>query len=255
MDLEAVAAELGVHYQTVYRWVRAGNLPAVMVPSGYDVKPSDVAAFARTRTAEASAGDREDGLRRRSQALARSLAMSDEQSARSLVLALHQSGVPPITLCEDVIVPALSLVEDLREAGSASAAECLAARRMCEQLVGVLAFPSQGRPRGLAVVAGPEPAAQRLPTLLATVALRSDHWRVLDLGPNVPASDIVEFTIDRQPEIVVIVAPEGHRRTADLHATIEGTVVVPVLWVEGNSPLSELVRRVRRMTVAARESC
>ena len=29
MDLESAAAVLGVHYQTAYRWVRMGLLPAM----------------------------------------------------------------------------------------------------------------------------------------------------------------------------------------------------------------------------------
>src|SRR3954454_13821025 len=37
MNLKQAARRLGVHYQTAYRWVRAGRLAAVRVGNGYDV--------------------------------------------------------------------------------------------------------------------------------------------------------------------------------------------------------------------------
>ena len=44
VDLQQAAAELGVHYQTAYRWVRTGKLPADLVGGRYLVDRSDIAA-------------------------------------------------------------------------------------------------------------------------------------------------------------------------------------------------------------------
>ena len=55
IELRDAAAELGVHYQTAYRWVRSGQLPATMVAGKYAVlgqtphqSPSDSPRFGIT---------------------------------------------------------------------------------------------------------------------------------------------------------------------------------------------------------------
>ena len=45
-NLKQVAASLGVHYVTAYRYVRTGRLPARRVGTGWVVDPEDLAAFA-----------------------------------------------------------------------------------------------------------------------------------------------------------------------------------------------------------------
>ncbi|MGA9857655.1 MAG: helix-turn-helix domain-containing protein, partial [Solirubrobacteraceae bacterium] len=49
IDLQAAAHQLGVHYQTAYKWVRSGELPAAMVTGSYRLDPDAVALFAERR--------------------------------------------------------------------------------------------------------------------------------------------------------------------------------------------------------------
>ena len=42
MNLKQAARRLGVHYQTAYRWVRAGDLAAVRVGNGYEISESAI---------------------------------------------------------------------------------------------------------------------------------------------------------------------------------------------------------------------
>ncbi len=51
MNLKTAARRLGVHYQTAYRWVRAGQLIAVKIGSGYDVSEAALARFQAQRAA------------------------------------------------------------------------------------------------------------------------------------------------------------------------------------------------------------
>jgi MerR family transcriptional regulator, light-induced transcriptional regulator len=248
VDLEDAATKLSVHYQTAYRWVRDGQLPAVKVGAEYEVDPAGVARLAAKRSAPTGDGVGDKISDQRIRELAAALTQGEEATARSFVVAAHQSDGGPMAACDGLILPAFRLVEARHEAGSLSAAERLLALGICERLVGLVASPRRGRPRGLAIVAGPEAGGQRLPGLLATVALRTDHWRVHDLGPSVPAPDIVEFASDRRPAVVVLAAPSGFRGTGDLHATIEGATAAPVLWYEPDTPLRELAIRVRRLT-------
>jgi len=245
VDLERAAAELRVHYQTVYRWVRDGILPAMRIGPEYDVDAADVERLVAVRSGRDADGDGPCAPDRWVDELVKALVDGDERSARSLLLALRQSGVKPTALCDGLILPALRAVEERRAAGSTSAADRLLAVGICERLAALLAFPRRGRPRGTAIVAGPEPAGHRLPGLLATVALRDDLWRVHDLGANVPARDIVDFAGERNPHTIVLAAPKAHRPSRDLLATVEGAVAVPVVWYEPETPLTELAGRVR----------
>jgi excisionase family DNA binding protein len=43
--LQDVAERFGVHYQTVYRWVRSGRLPASKIAGAYRVEDEDLQAF------------------------------------------------------------------------------------------------------------------------------------------------------------------------------------------------------------------
>jgi excisionase family DNA binding protein len=242
VDLESAARTLRVHYQTAYRWVRTGLLPAVKVGSEYELDPQDVAEFsdgrwARRATAEPGAGP--DLL---AADLALSLVAGDEDAARSLVTAVHQAGTSPLELCDTLIAPAIREVAQRRESGAISAADGRVATAICERIVGVLAFPPRGRPRGAAVVAGPEGARHRLPGLLAVVALRSDRWRVHDLGANVPALDVIDFVSDRAVDVVVLAAPAGHHGADGVRAAIQGATTVPVLFHDPGARLGDLIR-------------
>ncbi len=47
LDLQAAADELGVHYQTAYRWVRNGRLEAELVGGRYLVSRDDISQLIR----------------------------------------------------------------------------------------------------------------------------------------------------------------------------------------------------------------
>src|ERR1700677_4031464 len=49
ISLRDAAVLLGVHYQTAYRWVRQGALPALKVGGSYEVTLDAVAALQRDR--------------------------------------------------------------------------------------------------------------------------------------------------------------------------------------------------------------
>ena len=50
VDLQSAADELDVHYQTAYRWVRTGKLPAELVAGRYLVARRDIEALSSQRT-------------------------------------------------------------------------------------------------------------------------------------------------------------------------------------------------------------
>jgi excisionase family DNA binding protein len=51
VNLKTAAQQLGVHYQTAYRWVRSGQLVAVKVGAGYEVSEAAIARLRAQRAA------------------------------------------------------------------------------------------------------------------------------------------------------------------------------------------------------------
>jgi excisionase family DNA binding protein len=54
LDLRAAAAELGVHYQTAYGWVRNGRLAADLIGGRYLIARDDLDAVKRQRATPSS---------------------------------------------------------------------------------------------------------------------------------------------------------------------------------------------------------
>jgi MerR family transcriptional regulator, light-induced transcriptional regulator len=217
MDLGSAAAVLGVHYQTAYRWVRTGLLPAVKVGAGYEIDPHHVATVAAERRQDriVPAGPAPD-CGTAPGALAHALAAGGDVAARHLVERLQRDGARPAAICDLVIAPALRRLDAARVAGSVLSGDVAVAAEICERLLGLLASPQRGRPRGLAIVASPEDERHRLPGLMATVALRADRWRVHHLGCGVPAVDLGAFVAAEQPDLLVLsfaAAPAGSVET------------------------------------------
>ena len=57
MNLKEAAAELGVHYQTAYKWVRAGVLPAVRIGARYEISEQGLEVFMARRRQLVAATD------------------------------------------------------------------------------------------------------------------------------------------------------------------------------------------------------
>ena len=57
MNLKEAAHALGVHYQTAYKWVRAGELVAVRVGGRYEVSPAAIQRFEAVRSAVIGEGE------------------------------------------------------------------------------------------------------------------------------------------------------------------------------------------------------
>ncbi len=51
VNLKTAARQLGVHYQTAYRWVRSGQLVAVKVGAGYEISDAALSRFQAQRAA------------------------------------------------------------------------------------------------------------------------------------------------------------------------------------------------------------
>lgn len=255
LDLRAAADELGVHYQTAYRWVRSGRLPAVRVDGRYLVERAAIEGVTRQRSAvEERPAPGRSRLDRSADRLHELLVAGDEPGARRLVGRLVDEGTPIVELIQSVLVPPLARIGAEWHDGGLSIWIEHRATAIVERLLGEIVPNPRGRRRGTAVVAAVAGDRHSLPTTMAAVALRDDHWHVQHLGADVPVDEIVRCCDAAGADLAVVTTtnPATHgdaRRAVDEVEASTGTHAL--LGGPGRS-LDELVERARAVARANR---
>jgi MerR family transcriptional regulator, light-induced transcriptional regulator len=206
ISLRDAAVQLGVHYQTAYRWVRQGVLPAVKVGGSYEVTAEAVLARQQAR-AEPTPPPAHRVVRDWDPFTDRfyaALASGDESGARDLIGDLVGSRLSLVEICDRVMSPALTRVGQAWADGTISVAEEHRASSICERVLGRWSPAPPGRPRGTAVVCVAPSDEHGLPAQMATAALREHHWRVHHLGVGVPVADTRRLVAAEGASLVVI---------------------------------------------------
>ncbi len=249
LDLAAAAAELGVHYQTAYRWVRSGRLPAVVVAGKYEI---DVADLRRLRDERSSA--RPPGppgrarLDRQAEVMAEALVAGDEARARKIAVGLADEGTPVLQLIESVLVPPLRQIGQDWHAGRISIWVEHRASAIVERILADLSPNPRGRRRGSVMVAAVAGDRHSLPTVMATVVLRDRNWQVHHLGADMPPDSLVDFARTHGIDAAVLSSTNADtldlaRRTAEQLAAVD----VPTLVGEPGSSLADLSERLAEL--------
>jgi excisionase family DNA binding protein len=234
VDLRTAAERLGVHYQTAYRWVREGSLPAVKRGNSYDVEERALLRFqaARAEPAPPPSKTHVRSWEHQVDRLYALLATGDELGARAVVDRLREGGIEPIELCDALLGPTLGRIGEAWSSGELSVAEEHRAAAICDRLLARIAVHPRGRPRGVAVTATPVGEEHGLPSTMAAVVLRADRWQVHHLGTEVPTADLVDLvrTIEADLVVLSVVNPsavEGAERTGEeVRAAASTTVAV-----------------------------
>lgn len=205
LDLADAADELGVHYQTAYRWVREGRLRAERVGRRWRVPRSALADATveppPLQAREISATRDWDRLRTSTQA---ALIEGDEARVRAIVGRLHREGETLRSLSTNVLAPAMAAVGRGWREGEVTIAQEHRATAIVERLLASFDQPRPGRPRGRAVVASPSGDQHGLPVAMAAAALREDGWTVDILGRDVPAEILAEHGRATDADLVVL---------------------------------------------------
>ena len=194
LELQAAADALGVHYQTAYRWVRSGRLPARLTGGKYLVPSSAVAEVeeSRQRPHEPIAPGPQR-LHRQSERMHDALLIGDESEVRKIARRLVAEGTPIIDLVEQVISPPLRAIGQAWHNGELTIWVEHRASAIIERALGDLLPNPRGRRRGTVMVAAVEGDLHSLPTTMATVVLREANWHVHHLGADMPADELVGF--------------------------------------------------------------
>jgi excisionase family DNA binding protein len=245
VDLETAARLLGVHYQTVYRWVRTGVLPAVKEASGYRVERSAIEAVAAHRQAPKPltyTGRGRDWERLRDQ-LHAALVAGDDTAARRVFEMVHLARVPIVEQCGQLLAPSLRRIGDEWAAGELSAARVRVAAGICERSLDWAVGRLDGRPstEGVALVITPKGDDHRLPSLMAGAVLRDGGWAVREIHGLVPA-EVVDLAHRVRPALAVVsvTMPEVFDAADEVRAELHESIAVPVLVGGPGKSLEEL---------------
>jgi excisionase family DNA binding protein len=241
LSLAECAERLGVHYMTVYRYVRLGRLPAVKVGGEWRVAEEDLARFRSEPPSSPGSADWAGRLTAR-------LVEGDEAGARAVVDAALASGVEPAGVYTTMLVPALREVGERWHDGSLDIAREHRATVIASRLIGRLGprFARRGRSRGVVVIGTPPDERHGLPVTITADLLRGAGWDVVDLGADLPIEDFVRAAERASPVAAVAVTVSGHTASdaaADLVAALKRRDLGPVL-IGGAAASEELADSV-----------
>ncbi len=188
VTLQDAAERLGVHYMTVYRYVRLGRLPARKVGGVWEVEVADLTGLRRGL-------DRRVGRRRPaawSKRLESRLISGDEAGAWGVVESALASGSDPAEIYTRLLGPALRSVGERWANGDLTVAEEHLASSVALRVIGRLGprFARPGRPRGRVIVATPPGERHAIPGAMLADLLRGAGFAVIDLGADIPADEL-----------------------------------------------------------------
>ncbi len=247
IDLQTAADQLGVHYQTAYRWVRNGKLRADLVGGRYRVTRGDLEAVdAGRRTPTAPPPPRPKRLATSALRMHEALVSGDERTARAIVRTLLGEGATVIGVVQQVIVPPLVQIGQAWRDGDLTIWVEHRASAIVDRILGEIAPNPRGRRRGTVVVASVSGDHHTLPTSMAAVTLRADNWHVEHLGADMPPDELLQFCSEHDVDVVVLSStnPDTAPLAAETAERLEAAGAPCVLGAPGRT-LDELVALVR----------
>ena len=239
LSLREAAAELGVHYMTVYRYVRLGMLPATKAGAAWVVAADDLAGFRNVRPENGerrSPADWQQRLRARMQA-------GDERGSWRVVESALASGLDPVDVYEEMLAPAMTAVGEDWANGVIDVADEHRASAVAVRIVGRLGprFARRGRSKGSVVTATPAGELHGLGLSVVADVLRGAGYEVVDLGCNVPPQSLAR-TVDEAPRLRAVALsahnPEGGAGLREAIAVVRPLTDAPIV-VGGHAVSSE----------------
>ena len=202
VGLREASEVLGLHYMTVYRYVRTGKLAARREGGEWLVRRSDLQALAREPEAPVERGRR--GHPRHEPRVGRlvtTLLAGDEAGAWTVISEAMAAGATASAISIELIGAAMQQIGERWERGAASVADEHRASLIAHRLVGRAGaqVTRRGRRRGRIVLGAPAGELHSLPSALLTDVLRAEGFEVHDLGANVPTEDFVACVAGLQP--------------------------------------------------------
>lgn len=210
MSLHEAAERLGVHYMTVYRYIRTGRLAAHQDGRQWRIRIEDVDGLKDRASAPTEVTTRRGGTASR---LLERLIAGDEAGSWQVVESALASGADPTEVHLDLLAPALRELGQRWQQGQLSIADEHRASATAHRLVARLGprFTRPGRKRGTVLIGAVAGELHDLPVNLVADQLRGAGFSVIELGANTPASSFVTATTSASAFCVLLsVTGPGH---------------------------------------------
>lgn len=205
VSLHDVAEMLDVHYMTVYRYVRQGQLPATKIGRSWYVKPSDLELFRDAKAHSSEVSEVGKKIAPWAERLEAQLIQGDQRGAAEIMEAVLRSGHDLYFLYLQVLSPAMSAIGARWAAGNLEIFVEHRASNIAMRLIGQFGprFARRGVSKGTVVLGSPADEMHTLSTSMVADLIRFEGWNVSDVGANMPAEAFAEAI--RQGEDVVAV--------------------------------------------------
>lgn len=193
VNLKQAALVLGVHYMTVYRYVRQGRLAAVRHGTEWRVSRPALDLFRSGALTSVSQDSLVDSNVPWVHRLESCLLAADETAAWSVIEMALAAGHTPTYCYLDMIAGALSSIGERWARGDNGVAEQYLATAVAIRLVSRLGarFRRPGRSRGTVVFGAAPGELHILPIAIVADLVRLQGYDVLELGADVPVEAFV----------------------------------------------------------------
>lgn len=225
ISLRDAADQLGLHYMTVYRYVRTGRLAATKDGGQWYVTMADLEAL--TSGAEP---DRSGEVRARfAPQLEDRLLAADEPGAWSVVSEALTSGAEPAEIHLRFLIPAMRSIGERWANGEIEVFDEHQATVIATRIAARLGprFHRRGRVRGHVVIGLASGDTHALATAIIADLLRGRGFHVTDLGADTPTEsflEVIEQPLDH-PLVGLVVScttNANFQRASDTVAAIRG---------------------------------
>ena len=266
LTMQEAADTLGVHYMTVYRYVRLGILPARKVGAGWRILSADLKGTSSSGPARTRPAPWRDRLQAR-------MVAGDHTGSWKVAEAAMVSGMEPADFYCDVLTPALHLIGDRWQSGRLGVDDEHLASGVASGIIGRLGprFARRGRSLGTVVTAMPAGERHFLGIAMLADILRLEGYRVLNLGADTPAPAVAS-AVGRVDDLLAVavgvVSSDNLPNAASLTRTIRrsagdipvvaGGAAVPdadaagLLGADGWAPDARMVGAlIKRLTPAS----
>jgi excisionase family DNA binding protein len=186
--LHEAAERLGVHYMTIYRYVRLGLIPAAKAGGSWRVSAADLEAFIRPRAGRPERGETPWAERLGSRMLA-----GDATGSWAVIEAAMASGASPEQVYSGIISPAMTVIGERWARGEIGIEDEHLASAVAGRLIGKLGprFARRGRSKGVVVATTPPGERHGFGVAMISDIIRGRGFEVLELGPDVPIPSLV----------------------------------------------------------------
>lgn len=245
LSLAEVADQLGLHYMTVYRYVRIGRLEATKVAGEWRVDPAAIDRMTNPGPAP-TMGTRLTARRQ----LEQRLLAADEGGSWTIFQSALASGATPRELHEGLLIPSMQSIGQRWADGDISILDEHRATTVASRLVSRLgpSFRQSGRRRGIVILGVVVGDLHGMPTAIIADLLRGERFDVIDLGANTPPESFAEAVRTTDGAVLVGVSASCDadiRSVRETVATIRSTHAdIPILVGGASIPTADLAEEL-----------